>query len=212
MDPAPYSSITEFCERCLDEHGDSHLGVGWPKREDADTRYRVMLDVIRPAHAGPVRLLDFGCGASHLYDYLLRHGRTDIAYSGLDVSDKFLALSRQKHPSNTYYQLDVLAGEVALPPFDYVVLNGVLTVKRDLSFDDMMAYAQRLLARVFPLARIGMAFNVMSTHVDWEREDLFHVPADTLGRFLVEHVSRHFVMRHDYGLYEYTTYVYRTPQ
>jgi len=212
MDSAPYNCITAYCERCLAEHGDTHLGVGWPKPEDAETRYRVMLDVIRRSHNGPVRLLDFGCGASHLYDYLLRHGRTDIEYSGLDLSDKFIALSRAKHPSNTYYHLDVLADDTVLPMFDYVVLNGVLTVKRELSFDEMMAYTQRLLRRAFSLARIGMAFNVMSTHVDWQRDDLFHVPTDTLGRFLVAQVSRHMLMRHDYGLYEYTTYVYRTPE
>jgi hypothetical protein len=54
-----------------------------------------------------------------------------------------------------------------------------------------------------------MAFNVMSKHVDWERDDLFHLPFDELGRWLVSSISRNFVIRADYGLYEYTTYVYR---
>jgi hypothetical protein len=51
---------------------------------------------------------------------------------------------------------------------------------------------------------------VMSKHVDWERDDLFHLPFDALGSFLREEVSRHFVIRHDYGLYEYTTYIYNS--
>ncbi len=54
-----------------------------------------------------------------------------------------------------------------------------------------------------------MAFNVMSKHVDWEREDLFHLPFDTLAEFLKKELTRNFVFRNDYGLYEYTTYVYR---
>jgi len=49
----------------------------------------------------------------------------------------------------------------------------------------------------------------MSKHVDWEREDLFHLPFDVLARFLTRMVTRNFVIRNDYGLYEYTTYVYR---
>jgi hypothetical protein len=49
----------------------------------------------------------------------------------------------------------------------------------------------------------------MSKHVDWEREDLFHLPFDRLTSFLTNRLSRHFVIRHDYGLYEYTTYVYK---
>jgi hypothetical protein len=61
----------------------------------------------------------------------------------------------------------------------------------------------------FAKARVGVAFNVMSTHVDWERDDLFHLPMDVLGSFLTKNLSRKFVIRSDYGLYEYTTYVYK---
>ena len=50
--------------------------------------------------------------------------------------------------------------------------------------------------------------NTMSKHVDWERHDLFHLPLETLTTFLCRDVSRHFVIRNDYGLYEYTTYVF----
>jgi hypothetical protein len=34
---------------------------------------------------------------------------------------------------------------------------------------------------------------------------------DDLLTFLSQEVSRHVVIRHDYGLYEYTAYVYRDP-
>jgi hypothetical protein len=72
----------------------------------------------------------------------------------------------------------------------------------------MFSYFQQLLRRVFEHATIGIAFNVMSKHVDWERDDLFHLPFDTLAEFLTKEVTRNFVLRNDYGLYEYTTYVY----
>jgi hypothetical protein len=49
----------------------------------------------------------------------------------------------------------------------------------------------------------------MSKHVDWERDDLFHLPYDPLAAFLKAEISRHFVFRADYGLYEFTTFVYR---
>ena len=88
-------------------------------------------------------------------------------------------------------------------------MNGVFTEKRGLTFDEMLAYFQRMLIAVFSKARLGIAFNVMSKHVDWERDDLFHLPFDTLARFLTASMTRNFVIRNDYGLYEYTTYVYR---
>ena len=213
MKDKPYATLVHFTETCLDRYGDCYLGVGWTKRqEDADTRYRVMLDVLAGERCWPATLLDFGCGASHLYEYLKAHQRADIIYSGLDVSPKFLALSRGKFPHLTFYELDLLEDDGDLPMFDYVVMNGVFTVKRDLSFEAMLDYFQRLVLRVFAKTRKGLAFNVMSKRVDWEREDLFHLPFETLASFLAQEVSRHFIIRHDYGLYEYTTYVYREPR
>lgn len=207
-----YSQLVEHYEDCLARHGDSHRGVDWPNPHDAQTRYRVMLDVVRPPAEG-VSLLDFGCGAAHLYEYMQQQKLTQIEYAGLDLSAQFVALSQTKFPACRFYHTDILAADANdLPTFDYLILNGVLTEKLQMSFAEMWEYTQRLLRAVFAHARCGIAFNVMSKQVAWERDDLFHLPFDLLARFLTGELSRHFVMRNDYGLYEYTTYVYRSPQ
>jgi cyclopropane fatty-acyl-phospholipid synthase-like methyltransferase len=159
--------------------------------------------------ATKIKLLDFGCGASHLHEYIIRNNLFNIEYSGLDLSEQFIELSRRKFPSTDYYCLDILDAEVDLPDFDYIVMNGVFTEKRDLLFDEMFEFFRAVVSRVFEKARAGIAFNVMSGQVDWERSDLFHLPFDLVASFLARNISRRFVFRHDYGLYEYTTYVYR---
>jgi SAM-dependent methyltransferase len=206
----PYDDVIRKCEECLAEHGDNARGVGWP-RGDAETRYRVMLELLRPGE-GAVSVLDFGCGLSHLYEYIRARRLDRIQYTGLDLSDRFLAISRRKFPSVPFLKLDVLdeSGPV-LPEFDYIILNGIFNYRGALSNDAMFDYLRTLVRRVFERARVGIAFNVMSKQVDWEREDLFHLPCDPLATFLSREVSRHFTIRHDYGLYEYTTYVYRVP-
>ena len=204
-----YLSIVSHYENCLAQYGDNHLGVDWPKKDDAETRYRIMLEVIKPFADHNVSLLDFGCGASHLYEYILKRNIRGIVYSGLDLSEKFIQLSKNKFPENIYYCLDILAEDSQLPSFDYVVMNGVFTEKRELSFDEMFAYFKQLLKVAFNQTHTGLAFNVMSKQVGWEREDLFHLPFDTLADFLIRELSRNFVIRNDYGLYEYTTYVYK---
>jgi len=210
MEDKTYLSIVSHYESCLEKHGDTHLGVDWPKKEDAETRYKVMLELIRRNNeARMVRLLDFGCGTSHLYEHILARGIKNISYAGLDLSEQFVQVSQTKFPGNEYYCVDMLTGDAAIPSFDYVVMNGVFTEKRALDFDEMFAYFKRLLKKVFEKAEIGLAFNVMSKHVDWEREDLFHLPFDVLAAFLKQELTRNFVFRNDYGLYEYTTYVYR---
>ena len=205
----PYLSIIRHYESCLEKHGDTCQGVDWPNAEDAQARYRVMLEVIKGTPAEKVNLLDFGCGASHLYEYILKYRYDQIEYSGLDLSPAFIHLSQKKFPLIRYYNVDILDTSSWLPDFDYIVMNGVFTEKRELTFDEMLAYFKGVLVRVFNKARLAIAFNVMSPQVDWQRPDLFYLPLDTLAAFLVEDLSRDFVIRNDYGLYEYTTYVYR---
>jgi SAM-dependent methyltransferase len=209
MQDKKYLTIVAHYEACLRQYGDSHLGVDWFNAQDAETRYRVMLELIRAPAAATVSLLDFGCGASHLLDFMGRQGVRGIDYSGLDLSPAFIALSRQKYPHTPYYCVDILEAETALPDFDYVVMNGVFTEKRTLSFTEMFAYFAAVLQKAFALTRCGLAFNVISAHGDQAWEELFHLPFDRLGAWLTRTLSHNFVIRNDYGLDDYTVYVYR---
>lgn len=201
-----YSEIYKHYETCLEKHGDCHLGVDWPNQEGADVRYQVMLDLM----FDDGDLLDFGCGCSALLDYILRTKRT-VRYHGCDISEKFIKLSRSKHPETAYYLLDLL--HEPLPrDFDYIVCNGVFTEKLSMEQDEMWPFFGDMLQRLWPHVNKGLAFNTMSKNVDWERADLFHVYIPELESFLSKHLSRHYVFRNDYGLYEFTTYVYKAPR
>lgn len=209
MDKAkPYLKIKEHYEECLDKHGDTHLGVDWPNEHDVEKRYKVMLELIKDS-AESCTLLDFGCGTAHLYDYIKGINRNGILYSGLDLSEKFISVCKAKFPSLDFYTLDILDNNNLIPEFDYIVMNGVFTEKRELYYDEMLSYFKEMIRTIFPKVRKGLAFNVMSKHVDWERDDLFHLPYDELGSFLTKEISRNFVIRNDYGLYEYTVYIYK---
>ena len=207
-----YNVIIKHYESCLEKHGDSHLGMDWPSIEDANTRHSLMLGIMPIGSEKSIELLDFGCGASHFWEYIQNKGIKNIDYSGLDISEKFIALSRSKYPFNTYYCLDILDEGVDIPDFDYIIMNGVFTSKRELSFDYMLSYFKKVIHRVFQKARIGLAFNVFSKHVDWEKDDLFHLPFDLLAEFLKKEISRYFVIRCDHKLYDYTVYVYKQEQ
>lgn len=207
-----YYEIVKHYEDCLDKHGDNHKGVDWPNQDDLEKRYRVMLDVVRFSNFSnekeSVQLLDFGCGASHLYDFIMKNGMSNIHYSGLDLSEKFIQLCRNKYPHNRYYCLDILQDKHVLPEYDFIVMNGVFTEKRGLQYEEMLAYFQEMIKKIAAICKIGFAFNVMSKQVDWERDDLFHLSMDKLSEFLCKEVTRDFIIRNDYGLYEYTTYVF----
>jgi SAM-dependent methyltransferase len=207
---APYAPIIAFCERCLEQYGDTYRGVGWTISQEAtDRRHQVMLGLIEPGWRDSVSVLDFGCGASHFREYIEHQGLGDrIRYSGLDLSPKFLELSRRKFPKLDYYDVNLLEGRNGLPMFDYVVMNGVFTYKGEIPYSTMLDYFKTLVERAFELTRRGLAFNLQSPNVE-HREYLFHVPFDDVTAFLVDRISPRFRLRHDYGLYDYTVYVYR---
>ena len=203
-----YRCLARHYESCFALYGDTHRGVDWPDAKGAETRYGVMLDLVRPSLERK-SLLDFGCGAGHFYDFLKASGRTDIHYRGLDISDTFISLCQKKYPEIPFYCTDILEKPLEPGSFDYVVANGVFTEKRELGFDEMFSFLKDCVRTLYSLSRVGIAFNVMSSHVEWERDDLFHLPMDRLADFLTQEFGRSFTFRNDYGLYEYTTYLYR---
>jgi SAM-dependent methyltransferase len=204
--------ISQACEDDLLMYGDSFRGAGYTKSaEEAAQRYALMLGVIREAR-DPLTLLDFGCGLAHLLDFMQRETRySHVRYTGLDLSPKYLEAAKARHADQTFLLLDVLQAEDRLPQFDYVIMNGVFNFRGALSEESMLSYWKQLTTTVFRHCRRGLAFNVMSQLVDWERDDLFHLSFDALAQHVAQPLSRHFVIRHDYGAYEYTTYVYRSP-
>ena len=206
-DSGPYDALVAHYEACLARHGDTPQGVDWPDAGGAATRYRVMAEVMRERDR--VDVLDFGCGAGHFLDYLRQSDDRKLRYRGLDLSARFIDLCRRKYPGVTFDCMDVMQNEVVVPEADYIIMNGVFTERCGVAYETMFDAMTRLIARLFPHARKGMAFNLMSKHVDWERDDLFHVPYDRISHFVVSQLSRHHVIRADYGLFEYTVYVYK---
>jgi SAM-dependent methyltransferase len=204
--------ITEHYEKCLRRHGATPAGVDWPSGADLATRYGVMLELLAEAE-GQQQLLDLGCGPGLLLDYLAATGQTDrVGYHGIDLSHEMVDMARARWPAHAFSCRDIILAPLPDQSVDVVIMNGVLTERVTLETETMIALAKSLVAAAFRAARTGIAFNVMNTHVDWKRRDLFHWPFDSLADFLRSEVSPHYVLRADYGLYEYTCIVRRQPR
>ncbi len=207
-------NLIKFYEDCYKLYGDNCKGVDWPNEEDAQTRYKIMLEVMKyhnENHAadGMTTLLDFGCGLGHMYEYIIQK-KIDVIYTGLDMSELFIKRCQEKFKDVEFIQMDILKenGDV-FPSYDYIVINGVFTEKREISFEEMFDIFRKTIKKLYNSCNCGMAFNVMSKDVDWEREYLFHLRLDLLSSFLTKEITRNFIIRYDYGLYEYCVYLYK---
>ena len=202
-------------ERCLETGGATPQGVDWPNGPDLEVRFATQLGVLdgMPAGDAPPVLLDLGCGPGLLLDYLEATGRRgSVDYGGIDISPAMIDAARARWPGARFEARDILADPLPAASVDVVVMNGVLTERRGIPRERMVAMAEAILAAAFRAARHGIAFNAMSRHVDWEREDLFHWGFDEVAAFLKRDLTRHVAFRADYGLYEFTCFAWHAPR
>lgn len=210
-----YVALSRHYDACLRRYGDIAQGADWPNEADRQTRFSVMLDVLAADTSERVDLLDFACGTGELYRRTQHIEKPLISYQGVDISDLAVQYARGKFPNAQFRCLDILAAteqELTNCSADYCIINGLFTVKQTLSQRQMWDFMAAVLARLWPVTRKAIAFNVMSKQVERERDDLFHVSLDQMAQFLYEFAGRSVVLRSDYGLFEFTCYVRRRPQ
>jgi SAM-dependent methyltransferase len=211
--PRPYyQELAEHYEKCLEKHGTVPKGVDWPNLDDLNNRFSVMLALCKRASPQPIKLLDLGCGYGAFLDYLKSVGIADqVEYVGMDISAKMIDSAKKLHMPHHFEQRDILLHPLEAASYDYVVMNGLFTEKQGLSQAQMELFFKDMVTAAFAACRQGIAFNVMSFHVDWFRDDLFHLSLDRMTTLIHECCSRNLIIRSDYGLYEYTVYAYKQP-
>ena len=204
-------SLIKRHEGYFEEHGDTFLGVGWTRSQDlVNRRHQLMLNVLPDNQS--VSVLDIGSGLGHTYDYLQQSGRSGDTYTGIDLSQKFVDICIEKYPGIEFICGSVNDETLDIPAHDYSILSGLFTSRGDASHEEYWEFCKATIASAARLSQRGFVFNATTKFVEWERDDLFHLEIEPLLTFLHENISRHFSVRHDYGLYEFTTYVYHDPQ
>ena len=110
-----------------------------------------MLGLTKDKDIDTISLLDFGAGCAHLNDYIVKEKLLNIKYSALDISKKFCSVIKTKYPNINIYNLDILNKDdfKLLPIFDFIVMNGVFTEKRDLSNEKMWGFFTNVIKKTF---------------------------------------------------------------
>ena len=208
MDPIT-ASLQQHYQRTFAEHGCTSAGVDWGTDDSVRRRNHAMLELIandldRPKSPS---LLDVGCGYANLLDQA-NDSKLELDYYGIDVVPEMTDAAASRHPEASFRTLDAfdLAEDER---YDYLVCNGILTQKLQASQLDMQAHAKRLIAHLYQHCRRGIAFNVMSSRVNFMADNLFYwSPIESLA-FCVSELSSSVGLNHHYLPYEYTVYVYR---
>ncbi len=208
-------SLAESYVKALQEKGVTPEGVLWPSAGDLANRFDVLLGICEPqgnAASRPLKLLDLGCGPGFLLDYLSVNGQLDrVEYTGVDVAEVMVEHARGRWPGKAFEIRDIREQPFPNDAFDVCIACGVFTARFSNSYEAMENFAKVTLKALWPSVRTGLSFNVMSKHVDWERDDLFHWPLDDMMAFCKAELSRNVRVRLDYGLWETSVFVLKQP-
>lgn len=204
------ASFAAHYAAAFDRHGPTAKGVDWGDEPTARLRYEKMLAVIPQqllASGVNLSLLDVGCGFGGLAFYA-RERNVPVQYTGIDVAQNMLEFGRNNLKSAKFVHGDFLDTSY-VREFDFVTCNGILTQKLTASIAEMEIYSKKIIERMFSACKIGIAFNVMTSRVNFVRDNLFYKSPVEMVSYLLSEISSKIRLDHAYPLFEYTIYAFR---
>jgi SAM-dependent methyltransferase len=167
-------------------------------------RQRVRFEVL--AGVGSLEgasILDLGCGFADFYDYLRQRG-VSVDYTGYDISPDLIDLAKGRFPEARFEIRDIQESGFA-GAYDYIVCSQ--TFNNLLRNENNLSLVKDVLARCYAACRKGMAFDMLTTYVDYREDHLFYYEPETIFRFC-KSLTKRVTLRHDYPLFEFTVFLY----
>lgn len=186
------SMLAEHYNLLAKEHGYSHHAVQQSSLDSQTKRFSILLEGF--SDFKNKKILDFGCGAGHLFALLRAQGFTG-EYVGYDLSRNLLEIARNTHPEARFELRNIFEN----PPsesFDIVLISGVFN--NDMGSN--IVFMQDALQTLFSLCQDGLAFNCLSTYVDYKAEGLFYFDPCQVFSFCKQQLTPSITLRHDYEI------------
>jgi SAM-dependent methyltransferase len=200
------SKVIARYKELLKAHGDSAEAAQWSSRESQERRFEILANI---GDLNGTKILDFGSGAGHFATYLRSKGLV-FEYTGVDVVEEFFDIGLAKNPGARFGFLDEFKHET----FDYVIVSGVYNNKQK----GNRRFYQESLKQLFGMCKKGVAFNLMSTYVDYQDPSLFYESPERAFRFVKQELTPFVCLHHDYEVkrgivpFEFAVFAYRIPQ
>jgi SAM-dependent methyltransferase len=205
---AVLSKVAELYTSGLTAHGPTARAIGWRDEETRILRYQVLANVMG-ADRGPLSVIDWGCGYGGLFTYLVGELGADVTrYDGYDLSAEMIAAAAKALPADRtrLVQSDAIAPGADA---DYSFVSGTFNVRYEATDEQWLAYIHATLADLWTHSNKGLAFNLLSTYVDWRDPHLYYGDPASFFDFCKRTMSRKVSLFHDYPLFEWTIVVRR---
>ena len=176
--------------------------------ETQERRLNVLLEGF--ANLKYKKILDFGCGTGHLLRVLQQQGFAG-EYVGYDISAELIKLALE-HNVGGRFELRNIFERPPEESFDLVFVSGVFN--NDVGHNE--DFMQEALSLLFAAAKDGLAFNCLSTFVDFKSEGLYYFDPCKVFTFCKEQLTPCVTLRHDYEVkpgvlpFEFSCYLHKS--
>lgn len=192
------------------KYGPTSRGVDWGNRaRKVNVRHEKMSALFGRDNLKNITLLDVGCGYGAFYEFLTKNKTRDVRFTGIDVSQPMIKEAQKRFPRAKFLAGDFMSYDFGDKKFDYIICNGIFTQKLSIPARDMRNYLKKFIGKMDKMSRRGFAFNVMSSHVNFRRRNLFYLDPAWTVTYLLKNVSGKVIIDHAAVTYEYFCYVYK---
>jgi SAM-dependent methyltransferase len=191
----------------VEKYGSAPEAAQW---SDSATQRRRLSVLTGVGDLRASKVLDFGCGTGALFAYLNEDPGFAGEYVGYDLASPAVELARHLYPAGRFERRNVLKQGVP-EDFDCILASGVFNNRTS----DGWRLMTELLGALWPHASRALAFNALSTYVDFREEHLWYVDPGDVFAWCKRELSPAVSLRHDYQVkpgvipFEFTVFVYR---
>ena len=200
------NKIYEHYKSLFLNHGDGIESAQYSTKESQYQRFKYLSEISDLKNS---TILDYGCGTSSLYDFLISVDKQPNKYIGIDIVEEFLEFSKKKIPSGLFCK----PHKISSLDYDYGFVSGVFNNIRENNKD----FWQQTIRTIFKYCSKGIAFNMMSTYVDYQDNDLYYESPEEVFKFVKSEITPFVTLRHNYIVkddsipFEFIIYAYKEP-
>ena len=195
--------IEKYYKDKFKSFGPSAEGMDWKDQSSQYLRFEIISKYID--YTNKPSILDVGCGSSEFLNFC-KINNLGCEYKGLDLIQEMVDASNERFGPDTAIlgDLDAIG---TMDNFDYIIASGTFNAKLTFDNEHWKNFFYDSLEKMFEKSNKGIVFNCMTEHVDWTYDRLFYPSLSDITKFIVQKLSRNFMVDHSYNLYEMTIFV-----
>ena len=184
------------------QYGATHEGLAWNKGKQG-TRFDTLLSFFDLEGRS---FLDVGCGFGDLNKAIQFH-TTNYSYLGVDIMEEYLAVANTRYASDTvaFQRAEFLASELPRN-FDIGIASGTFNFR--MAGVDHYDYLQRSLVKMLDACTEGVAVDMLSDKVNFQRESSFYYSPSRVLEIALS-LTKNVSLRHDFQPFEFAIALYK---